>query len=287
MSWKVMRRRTAWLFVKAGAWAGAFTVLYLTGVWRVMVLLVALLVQEANRFLVWLGAPTRMGAKAYWAQYWVYWAVAYVSLMVAFAAWWFLWYRHHRPHLRVDGLDEGRVVWVKGLRRGLAYEVWDARHVLGRWWSRFRGHRVRRSPRVMANGGTPSPAWPSPHAMPYGRSVSDGMIIYFSRPWRLRLERLVVPPGTPVRSTYWELRLPQGLLHNAPDPLAPGCRVLHYTRTPRSYSPYDPARPERELDRVLEDGRDNVVSATAANPEIVQADFSAGSLPFVRRREDA
>ena len=251
-------------------------VLWFLGIFKVIAISILLFSQEFNKFLVWVGEPTEGGAGAYWSQYWMYWMIAYIALFIMFLAWWFIFYRNKRPHLEMDGLKEGRVIWIKGIRQGLIYDFWDAYNYLKGADSPFaRVSRIKPSSNDMEiDPGTLK----DPLSIPIGRETQM-RIIYFSRPWSIKMEKLILPNYWQVRRTYWKVSIPRGYMINLTDPLIPGSMLLTLTKARPSYKSFNPDIPVQRQIAKLEETRELVQYGVAANPEIAQIDYAEGSLP--------
>lgn len=248
------------------------------GIFTVVMITILLFAQEFNKFLVWVGSPTEGGAGAYWSQYWIYWMAAYISLFIIFITWWFIFYRNKRPNLMMQNQIEGRVLWIKGLRDGLTYGFWDAYNYLKGEDSPFvRGSGAKTS---STDTGRVPGTLRDPLEIPVGRETSK-RIIYFSRPWSLRIEKLILPDYWQIKRGYWTVRIPRGYIMNSMDPLKPGSQIMTLTMAKPSYREFDPDVPvKRQMDK-LEETRQLVQSGVAANPEIAQIDYADGSLPYI------
>lgn len=275
---KETSKRFASILIKWTAYIGVILFLWISGIFHVIAILALLLAQEFNKFLIWVGEPTEGGAAAYWSQYWMYWMMAYVGLFTLFIFWWFVFYRNKRKHLVMDGKKEGRVIWIKGLRQGLIYDFWDAYNFI----------KGSDNPFVKGSGIHPSSqdtetdpgTLRDPLEIPIGRKTSQ-RIVYFSRPWSLKIEKLILPNYWQLRTSYWTARIPRGYLVNQMDPLIPGAMLLMLTKAHPSYRMFDPDIPVQRQIAKLEETRELVQYGVAANPEIAQIDYAEGSLPLL------
>ena len=265
---KFMGKWLMWGLIILGLW--------ILEIFKVVAILSLLLAQEFNKFLVWMGEPTEGGAGAYWGAYWVYWTLAYIALFTLFIFWWFVFYRNKRPNLMLDGKIEGRVLWTKGFRDGLTYGFWDAYNYLKGEDSPFvRGSGTDVS---STNTGTVPGTLRDPLEIPIGRATLK-RIVYFSKPWSLKIEKLILPDYWQLKRTYWTVRIPRGYMMNHPDPLIPGAMILSLTLAKPGYNKFDPSIPVKRQIAKLEETRTLVQYGVAANPEIAQIDYSDGSLP--------
>lgn len=267
-----------------GRWAIAVIVvivLWILKIFKLIVVIVALFCQEAWRFFGWVAAPTKMGAKAYWSTYWMYWFAAYIILFALFVLWWFLWYRRKRPYLEIGGVNEGRVLWIKGIRRGLVYSIWDLQNYTSWKLKKKPLRKISRPISDIQNGAkVVCPTWPDPLAIPFGRNTSM-VIIYYSRPWSLRIDLMLVPHQIPIKSSYLKVSIPEAYIINREDPLFPGkyLRVLT-TRRP-SFKGYESGRMRVDLMALLEKTKKAVQKSAAANPQLIHRDYEDGSYPLL------
>lgn len=258
--------------------------LWFAKIFLVLFILVLLLVQEFNKFIVWLFEPTQAGAKSYWATYWTYWMIVYVGLLIAFSIWYFTWYRHKRPNLVVGGGREGRVLWIKGVRRGLVYDVWDAIHYM-QW--KLKKNRLAPIPRSTSDtsDGEVETTWPDPLSIQLGRPTSL-RIIYYSRPWSLKVHRLLVPAHVNLLAMFFTVRLPEGYMVNRPDPLFPGTTLLAFVGDRPEYAAYEKGRTQTQIIHHLDEVKDAVQRSAAANPQLIHRDYEDGSFPILNLEKE-
>jgi hypothetical protein len=274
---KILFKYTVVAVVLLGLWA--------TMIFHFMFWILMTIIQEFKIFLVWLAAPTRDGAATYWAENGIYWIGIYCVLLIAFVVWYFVFYRHKRPYLDIGGGREGRVLWIKGLRRGLSYDVWDAKNYIA--W-KLKKNPLRKIPRRISDipdgGGEAGIMWPDPLAIPLGRRTS-ARIIYYSRPWRLTIERLIIPNDIDLLGSYLRIQLPEGYIINRPDPLFPGeiYQVLIQGRP--SNRKYKRGRMREDLMDLLDGTKDAVQKSAAANPQLIHRDYEDGSFPLLDDEE--
>lgn len=260
-------------------------VLWYLKVFHALLWLVLFISQEFMLFLAWLTEPTQAGAEAYWAEYWPVWMLIYIVLLVLLIGWYFLWYRHKRPYLDVGGGREGRVLWMKGVRRGAIYAVWDAKKYLS--WKLKKNHlgKIRRRISVIPNGEkVDSTMWPDPLAIQLGRPTSR-RIIYFSRPWRLKVEMLTIPNNLDMSQRYLKIQIPEGYIVNRPDPLSPGETMQVLVNDRPDNREYTRGQMRTDLMEILDETRDAVQASAAANPQLIHRDYEDGSFPILRDEE--
>lgn len=278
---KRLDRRFLDILMKWSAVVISIVILWYIKIFWLVFIFMALFLQEVNLFLTWLADPTKMGAEEYWATYWPYWMAVYIVLSVLLTVWYLTWYRHKRPHLVVGGGKEGRVLWLKGVRRGLIYDVWDAKNYL-QWRHKKKPLvRIRRRTSDILNGEkVVSTTWPDPLAIPLGRPVSM-RIIYYSRPWSLRILRLMVPNDIDLLSSFRTVQLPEGYFVNLQDPLSPGRTLQAYVHERPGYLEYEEGRARGQVLEHLGDVKDAVQRSAAANPQLIHRDYEDGSFPIL------
>ena len=263
-----------------------FLILWTLKIYHLIFLLILLFIQEMDKGLVWLGEGTQLGMKAYWSTYWTYWAMAYISLTVLLVVWYMLYYRRKRPYLIIGGQREGRVVWSKGIKRGLLYDLWDAKNYLA--W-KIKKNQLKPIPRPISDmsvGEEKVHSWPDPLGIPLGRPTSR-TIMFFSRPWSLKLERLIVPNWVEMKQTFFSIRMPEAYIVNIPDPLSPGIKMLTMTQHRPGFDEYDSEAPRTDLVSHLDNVRTMVQASVAANPEVNIIDYEDGSWSMVEGADDA
>jgi hypothetical protein len=109
-------------------------------------------------------------------------------------------------------------------------------------------------------------------------------MIYFSRPWSLKVERLVIPMTVDIRVTYMRVQMPELYMVNVSDPLVPGSRMLVLRRSRPEFREYDSKSPQSDLIGHLTVTRNMVQASVAANPEVNIIDYEDGSYAMVEGR---
>jgi len=271
------------ILAKWGIDLAVVLVLWFTKVFHLVFILVLLLIQEFNLFLVWLSEPTQEGAANYWSIYWVYWAGIYIALSLLLTLWYFTWFRHKRPHLMIGGGKEGRVLWIKGIRRGLIYDLWDVKHYLQWKLKKNRLALLRRQTSDIPNGGRET-TWPDPLSIQLGRPTSH-RIIYYCRPSGLRIQRLILPNQIDLLSTLFTIQLPEGYMVNLSDPLVPGSILQAFVLDRPDYQNYIAGQTRSQILDHLNEVKDAVQASAAANPQLIHKDYEDGSFPILGEAE--
>ena len=269
--------------------AGLFLIFWFLKIFWLMFILLQLLNQEFWRFLTWLGEGTKAGSQSYWQQYGTYWLIAYLAISLLVVAEYFIHYRHKRPNLRRGGVVEGRVLWIRGIRRGLIYDLWDFYNYIHFKMNKKKGGdcwtRILKENMAVRNGTrTGILKWPDPLAIPLGRRNDSHYLIYYCRPFTLRWTRLEVPLYLQIQQSFFGISIPNQKMIARPDPLLFGRTIYQLKKHVWDYIKYDTKAPYSMQQRALEDARDLIQAAVAVNPETNILDFTEGSLPVVGLR---
>lgn len=233
------------------------TFLWFAGVFHLLFAIFLLFIDQVNLFLEWLSTGTQLEAKQYWALYGRYWLIGYVVLSVILAIIYFIPYRKARPVLKVGNRKEGYVIWMKGIRRGFTYEVWDTYNFL------FKKNPI---------------GWPNPLTIPRGPDMKSGVCIVFRPPWSLKPKYLYMPDSVRVESKPLSVHIPDGYFVNVPNRERLDITDLMFVeRSTIGYREFDVQTPIELHKKHLARSRKMVQSSVASNPEINQMDFTTGS----------
>jgi len=255
----MMRNRILWILAKWSIKTLIPVVLYIIGFFNVLFAIFLIFIGEVNLFLDWLGTGTQLEAKEYWAEYGRYWLIAYVVLSIILLIFYFIPYRRVRPVLKVGDRKEGVVVWIKGIRRGLGYEIWDVVNYLKKT--------------------KPSPmGWPNPLAVPRGPDMRHGVCIAYRIPWSLKPKYLYLPDTVRVESRLLSIHIPDGYFINRPNPDRLDIQDLRFvSKSAFGFETFDVGQPFKMHKEHLIASRKMVQRSVASNPEINQMDFTTGS----------
>jgi len=259
-------KRIPWILTKWTIIGITLIALYLLKVFHLIFWLFFLFLSQISIFIDWLGTGTEMGAKDYWHEYGQYWLMAYVFLMVFLVAFHFLGYRKVRPVLKMGNRREGTIVWIKGLRRGLHYELWDVYNYLKK------------------KKGSPLP---SPLTINRGPNIKSGKCISFRSPWSLKIRYLFIPENVPLDIRYSCVHIPDGYLANRPSERMDRSDLQFIPfKNIIGYKKFDADKPLDLHKKFLKMNRKMVQDSVASNPEINQMDFTTGSFPVVGANDD-
>lgn len=267
---KTMKSRVRWLFIKWITIITIITLLWFIGLFHVLFAIWFLFIDQVGLFFEWLDTGTDLGAKMYWAEYGRYWLMAYIFLAIILTVVYFIPYRKARPVLKVGNRKEGSVIWIKGIRRGLHYELWDT-------WNYLKKTRNTRSGEKV---------WPNPLAIPRGPHMRSGKCIVFRCPWSLKPKYLYVPDTVRVESRLLSVHIPDGYFVNHPNRERLDIMDLRFVeRSTIGYKKFNVDIPTNLHKQHLKTSRKMVQRSVASNPEINQLDFTQGSFAVVSNDE--
>lgn len=280
--WRIVFKWSVIILIILGLW-------FIRIIWLIIVLL-QLLSQEFWRFLGWIGSGTKEGGATYWELYGTYWMIAYLAIAGLVALEYFSHYRRKRPDLVKGGKVEGRVLWIKGIRRGLIYDVWDfwnyVYFVIGKkkdmdYWTQTLKENM--AIRNGTKGGILK--WPDPLAIPWGRRSDRRYLIYYCRPWSLKWVRLEVPLSVIIQPSFFLISIPNLNILARLDRVMIGRTIYRLSDNIWQYDKYDPLGPYIKQRDEFVGARGLIQSAVAINPETNIIDFTEGSLPVPGLKE--
>jgi hypothetical protein len=189
----------------------------------------------------------------------------------------------------IGGVKQARVIWGKGsdLRRGFVYDVWDFKnYIYVKVLKKKDLAQIHQENMDIHNGVRKgSLKWPDPLAIPFGKPILNGRIIYFSYPWSLRIRRMLIPNWVIIRNRFWSIRMAECYFINKVVKDKPGVPDLQVVSKRPEFKAYDPKMPALKMITHYENARLMVRKAVASNPEINQEDFTAGSIPIIGKTQ--
>lgn len=265
---RTMKRRVRYILLK---WSLAIlTVLFLVavGFFKILGLLFVVFITHVGKALESFGNATTMERAEYWDTYGIYWMAFYLVLTVFLLIVYFIPYRKVRPVLKVGNRKEGVVIWIKGIRRGLHYEIWDTVNYLKKKENRHTG-------------------WPDPLNIPRGPNMKKGICIVYRPLWSLKQRFLFIPGDTKLESRFGIILIPNGYFVNGPSRGRQDIPVLIYReRSTIGFEMFDVSKPVEMSRNHLKHSRKMIQRAVASNPEINQLDFTTGSFPVLGVEDD-
>jgi heme/copper-type cytochrome/quinol oxidase subunit 2 len=263
-----MKRRVRYILLKWALIVSTILMLWAVGFFRLVALLTVLFITHVGKLLESFGNATTMGRAEYWDAYGIYWILFYCFLILFLTFVYFIPYRKVRPVLKVGNRKEGIVIWIKGVRRGLHYEYWDAVNYLKKKENRDTG-------------------WPDALTIPRGPDMKKGILIVYRPLWSLKQRFLFIPGDTKLESRFGTILIPNGYFVNRPTRDRQDIPVLAYVpKSTIGYNMFDVRTPVELSRSHLKHSRKMIQRAVASNPEINQMDFTTGSFPVLGAEDD-
>jgi len=283
MNW--MERRITWSLFK---WATLAIILYYLWTIGFFVFLFV--------WLPWLityayGLFIEYGVVRVISYYKVMWSIIVIMLVIlAILVFEIIW-RAKRKDFQIGGEFEGRVIWVKGLREGFGYAVWDLYNYIQ--WKRGKKNGVDWTTN---NSAKPSkvphgmkPQWPNPMAIPIGPSVKKQYVFYVRRrifPIQVVPEKWFVPIDTKIGKLYNAYTLPNANFVALPDPKVPGRFVYHVVDNMPDDVVISPSKRTQANRSLLGRAGKLVDRAILVDAETKKRDFTHGSFTIPQMAED-
>ena len=205
------------------------------------------------------------------------WMGAGVSIVVLIVFEFYTHYRHKRRDLRIGGEFEGRAVWIRGVRQGLIYDVWDFKNYL--WWrlGKKKGSASRSSSSSGGTGTNPG-TWPDPFAIPLGERTSEDHVVYFKRRFlQIAPSKLYVSKDLEIAPSFFNYWLPNLRLVTEPHPTKPGLIVYRLVDRASKSVKVRPALMTKENRKLLGRSKIMVGKAILSDAETQKRDFTTGS----------
>lgn len=216
------------------------------------------------------------------------WMGAGASIAVLIVFEFYTHYRHKRRDLRIGGELEGRTVWIRGVRQGLIYDVWDLTNYLA-WRTGKKKGSGSRTINSFKNTVTSPGTWPDPFAIPLGERTDRDYVVYWKRRFlQLVPSKLYVSRDVEIIPSFFNYWLPNLRLVTEPHPTRPGLIVYRLVdRAPKSLK-VSPARLTRENRKLLGRSKVLVSKAILSDAETQKGDFTTGSfaVPQVQEPEE-
>jgi hypothetical protein len=237
------------------------------------------------------GLVFKYGLRAYLSVTGLWWALAVASIILLIIVEYYSHYSHKRRSLMIGGGFEGRTVWIKGLRQGLIYDVWDAKNYISWALGKKKDMELKMpvSSRDTENGiGI---RWPNPWAIPFGPKILDYYVIYYYKSfWQIKPDFLLYPANEKIGVGFFRYVLKQGNLKRIRAPRGmPFLAEWVYIWNPLGNIiryPVDPGTQTRENRRLLGRSRHLTRDAIESDPETAKSDYSKQSYRVALISED-
>lgn len=277
-----IEKRIAWIAIKNMAYVVIVYYLWKVGFFTLLfVWLPFLIMYYADQMLEYgVGVVLK-----FYAVYWITLAIMLTILAVLLIE--FVW-RLKRRDFRIGGEFEGKVVWAKGIRQGLIYDVWDVKnyisYLMGKKKDAVWANRLLSSASETLNGTAPSP-W----EIPIGAKAPEHYVIYVRRTWLPSIpHRFFIPKTVQVTPTPYSIAIPHAFIERVRHPARPGRWDYRIGIAPKTDT-VDTWKLTRKNRNLLHRAAELVEIAVESDSETKKKDFEQGSfdIPNLRRDEGA
>lgn len=219
-----------------------------------------------------------------------WWFMAIVGLIVLAIVTYSTIYRAKRRDFVVGGEFEGRVVWVKGIRQGLLYDLWDAKNWISWKIGKKKGSDSKipiSSNGVAKRNGTDQP---DPWDIPIGPDDREHYIFYIRRWWPVPPfawpERWFIPRSVKVSPAVRNIFIDHVDVERSPHPTVPG-RFDYYVASARPRSQFTNTKVSTVRNRrLLKRSGEFVEHAVSSDSETKKSDWVQGSFDVPQLREE-
>lgn len=216
------------------------------------------------------------------------WALVFILLGVLSFLVFELFYRVKRKDFVIGGQFEGRVVWIKGMRVGLAYAVWDLYNYI-----MWRAGKKKDADSRFMDLSKPMATfhgiarWPNPLAFPIGPKVRNKYVFYVRRRWfQIIPEKWFIPTNTTVGVLLNAYTIPNGHFVRWADPEVPGRWTFHVVDEMPKRNEIDPKELTKRNRILLGRSGKMVDKALLSDGETKKLDFTHGSFNIPQLQED-
>lgn len=266
-----------------GKWSllvGLIVYLWYFGLFKILFIYLPWLIQRE------VGWVLEYGLQAVLTDHGLMWVLAGLSVAGLLLLEFYTHYRHKRRDLRIGGQLEGRVVWIKGIRQGLLYDIWDAKNCIN--WL-LNKKKDTGSTRVNSEGNlVSSPGhWPDPWAIPFGERTNKDYVVYFQRRFlQIVPSKLYVSRDFNLSYSFFHYWLPNLRMVTEPHPEKPGLYVYRLADLSPSGVDVDPGLLTKENRKLLGRSKILVGKAILSDAETQKKDFDQGSYSVPQLQED-
>lgn len=238
------------------------------------------------------GLVVEYGAMRVLSYYKLMWTIIAIMLLILAILVFEIIYRAKRKDFRIGGEFEGRVIWVRGIRQGFIYAVWDLINYIN--WKRgkkkdadFGTHNF--PPDTVIWNGTGQPKWPNAMAIPLGPRIKKQYIFYVKRrpfPFQIVPEKWYVPIDAKVGILYNAYTLANSNFVARPDGRVPGRFTYHVMGVMPVNVVISPAERTSANRALLGRAGKLVDRAILVDAETKKRDFTQGSFSIPQLQED-
>lgn len=231
------------------------------------------------------------GLSAYLRVTYLWWILAGLSIVLLIFVEYYSHYAHKRRSLMIGGGFEGRTVWIKGLRQGLIYDVWDFKNYLSYSLGKKKGMGPKMPVSRNDTGNSNGIKWPNPWAIGWGPQILDYYIIYYYKSfWQIKPDFLLYPANERIGVGFFRYVLKQGNLKRIRAPRGmPFLAEWVYVWNPLGNIiryPVKPGDQTKENRRMLGRSRHLTRDAIESDPETAKNDYGKQSFRSALLTED-
>lgn len=197
----------------------------------------------------------------------IWWLAAGLSIVGLIIFEFYTHYRHKRRDLRIGGEFEGRVVWTKGIREGLIYDLWDFKNCVS-WLLKKKRGSASTTTNTFGNMVTSPGTWPDPWAIPIGDRTTSDYVIYFKRSYfQLFPSKLYISRDIDIETSFFNYWLPNMRFRTSPHPERPGLKIYRLEDVDSQSISVDPAKLTAENRKALKRSKVLVKNAILSDAE--------------------
>lgn len=212
----------------------------------------------------------------------IWWIIAGLSMCLLVVVYYLTHYRHKRRGLMIGGEFDARVVWIKGVRQGLIYDVWDFLNYIQWKLGKKKGGA---SPIINSQGNivvVPG-TWPDPWSIPIGERNDQDYVIYFKRRWlQFFPDKVLVSRRFAVSSTFFYYLIPNLRMIRQPHRDRPGRWIYRLVDEEPDQYEIKPAELTSQNRKLLGRSQVYVSWAIRSDSETQKKDYTTGSLPIAQ-----
>jgi len=249
-----------------------------------------LIIHTGEVMIEWFALPN--GGMRYLKAYWFWWMLAIIHIIILIYIEYKTHYRHKRRDLDIGGEFEGRVIWIKGIRQGLIYDIWDFKNYLNYLMNKkkdmdYLKRRLEKNIAIRNGTRTGALEWPDPWAIPLGaKNFKDYIVYYKIRFFQLIPMKLYVPSKFPLHPSFFHYWLPNKRIVNFSYYSKPGIFARKMTDDKPIIVDIEPEKITSANQVLLSRSNQLVESAILSDPETIKVDFAHGTLPMLYGDKD-
>jgi hypothetical protein len=277
-----LEKRVAWIATKNMAYAVIIYYLWKVGFFTLLFVWLPFMATYYFGQMLEYGAVVVL---KFYAIYWITLAIMLTIFTVLVVE--YIW-KLKRRDFKIGGEFEGKIVWAKGVRQGLIYDVWDVKNYIN--WKLGKKKGVAATPRTSGpDTDTLNGTAPSPWDIPLGPKTKDHYVIYVRRTLLPSIpHRFFIPKTTQVTPTPYTISIPNAFIERVRHPTRPGRWDYQVGLAPKTDT-VDTSKLTRKNRNLLHRAAELVEIAVESDSETKKKDFEQGSfdIPSLKRDEGA